>query len=180
MTVDRSQMDSSRLQHISPQQWQTIWQERGWINREVKTEDPDFIDPRGEEAYQRRFAEAFKENRVPNPSFFTNSPSAQEYIRNRDKRLFPGSFQDPKAQVPNPNFHHSIRSPDASQTPNNANSPGSSGGQDPSSPIGEPITNGHHPSDQQAIGKTAWPSQRGTNGPLEPQVGPAGPPRMLR
>ncbi|KAL9623017.1 MAG: hypothetical protein Q9160_002736 [Pyrenula sp. 1 TL-2023] len=164
---------------MSPQEWQHIWHERGWINQDIKMEDQGSFDDRGEEAYQRCFAEAIKENRVPNPSFFTNSPSAQAYIRNRDKRLFPGSNQDPNLQVPNPNFQRNARNSELSQAQSSPHSPASPVGQDPSSPEGEP-TNGHRPPGQRQAGDSKWPSQRRSNGPLEPQVGPVGPPRMLR
>lgn len=172
-------MDNGRPQHISPQQWQHIWQERGWINREVKIEDQDIVDDRGEEAYQRCFAEAIKKNRVPNPSYFVNSPSAQEYIRNRDKRLFPGSFQDPNARGPNPNFQASIRSSDDPEEQQDPTSPASSRELDPSSPMAEK-PNGHYQPVQHTASEKVWPKNRETNGPLEPQVGPVGPPRMLR
>ena len=86
----------------------TLWANRGYRHPPEDTRHSHVEDPKGEEAYQRCFAEAakLKPPRVPNAAFFENSPSAIEYLRKRDRELFSqneaGSDSDQRQR--NPNF----------------------------------------------------------------------------
>ena len=171
-------MDKFQPPAIPPPQWRNIWEERGW-NQAVKPDIQDAMDPRGEAAYQKCFEQALSDDRVPNPSFFTNSPSAQEYIRNRDRKIFSRSTLDPQQKLPNPNFKGAARSPESNPSLTNTHSPASSGGHDPTSPL-EERSKAQQATQPNSAGERAWPNQPSLSRPLEPQVGPIGPPRMLR
>jgi hypothetical protein len=66
------------------------WHARGYKPELANSRKAPNEDPKGEVAYQRAFAEAAKQHppRVPNPAFYPNSQSAQEYIRRRDETIF--------------------------------------------------------------------------------------------
>lgn len=69
-----------------------FWMERGY-RPEVAASKPRLgEDPRGEEAYQRAFLEAaqMKIPRLPNPSHYPNSSSAQEYMRKKSMDFLSG------------------------------------------------------------------------------------------
>lgn len=62
------------------------WTERGYRPDLAALQPRPDEDPKGEEAYQRAFAEAAKADppRLPNPVWYPNSESAQEYVRKRN------------------------------------------------------------------------------------------------
>jgi hypothetical protein len=66
----------------------------------------DHKDPTGEAAYQKAFADAakMKPARVPNADFYTNSPSAQDFIRRRDQKLFPPRSNATRETKPNVSY----------------------------------------------------------------------------
>ncbi|KAL9111676.1 MAG: hypothetical protein Q9227_003950 [Pyrenula ochraceoflavens] len=172
-------MDRYPPQHIPPPHWQHLWEERGF--KGIKVEDRDPEDPRGEEAYQRQFAKALQNNRVPNPSYYVNSPSAQEYIRNRDQELFKKAAPpNPEGKIRNPNFRTSAQSPESAQSLTNTHSPASSGSHDPTSPLEDRSKPPPRPGEMNAVSERPWPSQPSLSRPMEPQIAPIGPPRMLR
>lgn len=83
----------------------TLWASRGY---QQPSEETRIEDPKGEEAYQKCFAEAAKLTplRVPNAAYFENSPAAKEYLRKRDIELFshgPAASESDQRQR-NPNF----------------------------------------------------------------------------
>lgn len=81
-----SQGRSKRQQQPPPRDVRPFWVERGY-RPEIATSLPSpNEDPKGEEAYQRAFAETAKADppRLPNPQWYPNSASAQAYIRRRD------------------------------------------------------------------------------------------------
>lgn len=86
----------------------TLWASRGYREPPDDSRHGQIEDPKGEEAYQRCFAEAakMKPPRVPNAAFFENSPSAIEYLRKRDQELFSQSeaTSEPDQRQRNPNY----------------------------------------------------------------------------
>ena len=86
----------------------TQWASRGYRHPSEDTRHAHVEDPKGEEAYQRSFAEfaKMKPPRVPNAAFFENSPSAIEYLRKRDQELFSQheAAAEPDQRQRNPNF----------------------------------------------------------------------------
>ena len=79
-----------RIPGQAPSGMAQSWQERGYRGESANPNPSYKDDPKGEEAYQRAFEAAARQNppRVPNPHFYPNSPSACEYIRKRDQQLF--------------------------------------------------------------------------------------------
>jgi hypothetical protein len=78
------------------------WSKRGYVPPEQLTAS-DENDDKGEAAYMRCFHESSKIGRVPNASFFANSPSARAYLEKRDKELFPVKEVSDKP-IPNPDL----------------------------------------------------------------------------
>ena len=159
-------------------------------------------DPKGEEAYQRCFADAGKMNppRVPNAAFFENSPSATEYLRKRDRQLFSQretSF-DPEQRLRNPNFvpppKDARRATQGSLSPIGSTSQSvvSSGSQAAAHPSmtatrnikteGQPGTPTMQPADvtQRFADPQNYQGQAPAPAVMEPTFGPTGPGRMLR
>ncbi|KEF56309.1 uncharacterized protein A1O9_07890 [Exophiala aquamarina CBS 119918] len=66
------------------------WYIRGYRPEVANSKRSPDEDPKGEIAYQRAFADAAKQNppRVPNPSFYPNSPSAKSYIQKNAESVF--------------------------------------------------------------------------------------------
>jgi len=171
----------------------TLWASRGYRQPLEDTRQGQVEDSKGEEAYQRCFARAAKLDppRLPNASFFENSPSAVEYLKKCD--------QDPDQRQRNPNFvpiskdlhraHRSSHSPaeSASRPQSHVNPAGQAPG----------ITSAGAATDQGGQGRSAMPrppdtSQRFADPryhqgqslslptTLEPTFDPTGPGRMLR
>lgn len=61
---------------------------RGYRPELASVEISPTEDPRGEIAYQRAFVEFATRKRVPDPSLYPNSPSAQEYLKRKDEAIF--------------------------------------------------------------------------------------------
>jgi hypothetical protein len=169
---------------MSSQQIPTAWSERGYVPPE-KLNIKDDEDEKGEAAYMKCFHESSKIGRVPNASYFINSPTARAYVEKRDKELFPVKEVSSKA-IPNPDLpwwsnkkdesksHQSSISSTVSQ-PNTAHSaqipntmpiPSSQNGQPPAQPF---LPSAPVPMDQP---NTPWS--------MEPRTGARGPPRMIR
>lgn len=102
----------------------SAWEARGY-QQDLATDPTNFIeskDPKGEAAYQRAFAKAARQNppRVPNPEYYPNSPSAQEYIRRRNRNFFSNKGSQ---AIPNPAFYppipdiHRVKSADDRKLP---------------------------------------------------------------
>ena len=72
------------------------WRARGYRPDLALSRKSPSEDPKGEIAYQRAFAEAAKKKptRFPDPSFYPNSPSAQECIKRRDEAIFSRKKRD--------------------------------------------------------------------------------------
>lgn len=80
-------MSQARLKQESPlRDVRRHWFERGYRPELAALQPAPNEDPRGEQAYQRAFAEAAKADppRLPNPQWYPNSPSAQDYMRKRN------------------------------------------------------------------------------------------------
>lgn len=78
----------------------SAWSERGYVPPEQLNVNDDG-DDKGEAAYMRCFHESSKIGRVPNASYFINSPTARAYLEKRDKELFPVKEASGKP-IPNP------------------------------------------------------------------------------
>ena len=137
----------------------------------------DHKDPTGEAAYQKAFADAakMKPPRVPNADFYTNSPSAQDFIRTRDQKLFPPRSNATRETKPNVSYEPA--QPDIHRVARNALNGLA------------PNTNHTHPSPTTSHGgrhgahQNHDPRSNGVQPPpllMEPKFGPAGPDRKLR
>jgi hypothetical protein len=181
----------------------TLWASRGYQHPSEDTRHNQVEDPKGEEAYQRRFAEAakLKPPRVPNAAFYENSPSAMEYLRKRDQELFSRSeaVSEPDQRQRNPNFVPISK--DLHRASRSSLSPAESAShpQPLANPAGRAplaMTPGA-PTNQSgqaraSLPRTSDPSQRFADPrqfqgqapalpmTLEPSFGPTGPGRMLR
>jgi len=178
-----------------------LWASRGYRHPSEDTRHNQVEDPKGEEAYQRCFAEAAKLNppRVPNAAFFENSPSAIEYLRKRDQELFPTSetTSESDQRQRNPNFvpiskdlhrasRPSLSPPESASHPQSSINPASrapvsmSGGA-ATSQGGQVRTS--IPRTTDTSHRFADPRQYQGQVPpitMEPSFGPTGPGRMLR
>jgi hypothetical protein len=178
-----------------------LWASRGYRHPSEDTRHNQVEDPKGEEAYQRCFAEAAKLNppRVPNAAFFENSPSAIEYLRKRDQELFPTSEAAPESdqRQRNPNFvpisrdlhrasRPSLSPPESTSHPPSSTNPASRA---PVSMSGGAATNQggqarvSMPRTTDTSHRFADPRQYQGQVPpmtMEPSFGPTGPGRMLR
>lgn len=76
----------SKRQDPPPRDVRPYWVERGYRPEVAAIKPGPDEDPKGEGAYQRAFAEAAKADppRLPNPQWYPNSASAQEYMRKRN------------------------------------------------------------------------------------------------
>jgi hypothetical protein len=180
-----------------------LWASRGYRQPSEDTRHTQVEDPKGEEAYQRCFAEAakLKPPRVPNAAFFENSPSAKEYLRKRDQELFsqPEAPSEPDQRQRNPNFvpisrdlHRASRSSNSPAEPaSRQQSLVSLAGRAPGTMTAGPATNqggqagASIPRTLDTSQQLADPQQNQSQAPalpmtLEPSFGPAGPGRMLR
>ncbi len=169
---------------MSGQQIPAAWSERGYVAPE-KLDIKDDEDEKGEAAYMRCFHESSKIGRVPNASYFVNSPTAQAYVEKRDKELFPVKEFSGKP-IPNPDMpswfnrkeglknHHQSLS-DSVVTSDNV----------PPPPPSKTIT---LPSSQDAelhSQRIPRPAPMSLDQPhipwsIEPRTGASGPPRMIR
>lgn len=161
------------------------WSERGYVPPE-QLDIKDDEDEKGETAYMRCFHESSKIGRVPNASYFVNSPTARAYVEKRDKELFPVKEASGKP-IPNPDMpswfsrkeglknHHPFPSegtalsthvppPPPSKT---MTLPPTSQDVQPQSPSTPPLA-------------TASIAQPHIPWSIEPQTGARGPPRMIR
>ncbi len=178
------------------------WKDRGYRGMDEDIRPGQTEDPKGEEAYQRCFAEAarMKPPRVPNAAFFENSPSAMEYLRKRDRQLFSqtGASFDPEQRQRNPNFVPPPK--DARRATRGSLSPTgptlqsvvSSGSQAAAQPPitvarnikieGQPSTPTMQPADvnQRFVDPQYYQGQAPAPSVMEPTFGPTGPGRMLR
>lgn len=178
-----------------------LWASRGYRHPSEDTRHNQVEDPKGEEAYQRCFAEAAKLNppRVPNAAFFENSPSAIEYLRKRDQELFPTSeaASESDQRQRNPNFvpiskdlhrasRPSLSPPESASHPQSSTNPASKA---PVSMSGGAATNqggqarASIPRTPDTSHRVADPRQYQGQVPpitMEPSFGPTGPGRMLR
>lgn len=87
-----------------------------WIDRgyrpELATIDPSANeDPLGEEAYQRAFAVASRSNppRLPNPSYYPNSPSARDYLARKSGTVPASSSTSTSTSAERASNHHRLR-----------------------------------------------------------------------
>lgn len=74
---------------VDPLQMAQAQSRMGYRGPSVEPYAMDRHDPAGEAAYQKAFADFAKMNppRVPNAEFYTNSTSAQDYIRRQNQHL---------------------------------------------------------------------------------------------
>jgi hypothetical protein len=93
------------------------WQARGYDPRIAKSQRSPNDDPKGEVAYQRAFEEVAgkKPPRVPNPVSYPHSPSAQAYIKRRDKTIF--SARNERHEPASPPPETQPTTPTSSYTP---------------------------------------------------------------
>lgn len=181
-------MGKNRIKTPNPRDMTPVWEARGYRAESVESKsEPE--DPQGEEAYQKAFLSGakLKPPRVPNPEFYPNSPSAQEYIKKRDQQLFPGGDSvvrpPPRLDSPGapPSIHANRHATKSKQYPSARSSPSQSQINGPSSPgdFGQRSSSG---------GPVHSPTHFGPRTPngsrpplhLEPNAAPLGPPRMLR
>lgn len=87
---------------MSGHQIPAAWSERGYVPPE-QLDVKDDEDEKGEAAYMRCFHESSKIGRVPNASYFVNSPTARAYVEKRDKELFPVK-EISATPIPNPDL----------------------------------------------------------------------------
>jgi len=180
----------------------TLWVSRGYRHTAEDNRHGQVEDPKGEEAYQRCFAEAakLKPPRVPNAAFFENSPSARAYLSKRDQELFSQreAASEADQRQRNPNFVPISK--DLHRAPRPSLSPADSASQAQSlvGPAGRaPGTATTGQTNQSGQARTSIPrtpdtSQRFADPrqyqgqtpslpmTLEPSFGPPGPGRMLR
>ena len=181
----------------------TLWASRGYRQPLDDTKQGQVEDSKGEEAYQRCFARAAMLNppRLPNASFFENSPSAMEYLKKCDQERSSrrDAASEPDQRQRNPNFvpiskdlHRAHRaSPSPAESASRPQSHVSPAGQAPA------IATAGAATDQGGQGRSAMPrpldtSQRFADPrylqgqspslptTLEPTFNPPGPSRMLR
>jgi hypothetical protein len=137
----------------------------------------DHKDPTGEAAYQKAFADAANMNppRVPNADFYTNSPSAQDFIRKRDQKLFPPRSNATRETKPNVSYEPA--QPDIHRVARNALN-GAPPNTHHTNPSPTPSHGGRHSAHQNHD-----PRSKGGQPPpllMEPKFGPVGPDRKLR
>lgn len=176
------------------------WEERGFrVDLQAilqKTLNEPTPDPAGEEAYQKAFLTGFEQSgRVPNPEYFPNSPSAQEYIKRRDNQIFRSRHNGAQQRSPPPRA--GADSPGTSAILDRNRLDGSlnyqlhahSNGSSPSPMYGSQSAQ----SPRSLYEQPASPIQGSSQGSqhihqsrdrlplsLEPQAAPMGPPRMLK
>jgi hypothetical protein len=166
---------------MSGQQIPPAWSERGYVPPE-QLNLKDHEDEKGEAAYMRCFHESSKIGRVPNASFFVNSPTARAYVQKRDKELFPVKEVSGKL-IPNPDMPSWLSSKDVPKTDPQAMSEIAASVQ-PLPP--SQTTNGSAFNETLQLPLQAQPStlipssQRSIPWSIEPQTGARGPPRMIR
>jgi hypothetical protein len=169
---------------MSGQQIPPAWSERGYVPPE-KLDVKDDEDDKGEAAYMRCFHESSKIGRVPNASYFVNSPTARAYVEKRDKELFPVKEVSGNP-IPNPdmpswsNRKETLKNQFAPTTSsnvpfNNVQPP------PPSTNVSTPSPR----SSQKQSQHTPPPVQGSIDQPhipwsIEPRTGASGPPRMIR
>lgn len=169
-----------------PQDLSEAQQARGYRGMSVDIKHADIGDPRGEAAYQKAFADAAKLNppRVPNASFYTNSPSAKDFVAKRDRQLLgqngpvPASTKtkkNPAFAAPIPDMHRLARDASQGRAHSQSHSPGSATSHQVNDEYGNGVVRGA----QDFGSPRGFPGQ----GPpllMEPQFGPTGPAKMLR
>lgn len=102
-------MPKSKVDHAQAlRDVRASWESRGfradYLNAHQYEQDGD---PYGELAYQRAFAEAAKKEppRLPNPSHYPNSASAQSFLQKRNNAFY---NTRPVADTPNPKYESPI------------------------------------------------------------------------
>lgn len=170
---------------MSGQQIPAAWSERGYIPPE-QLNIKDNEDDKGEAAYMRCFHESSKIGRVPNASYFVNSPTARAYVEKRDKELFPVKELSGEP-IPNPDMPSWLNKKEGSKNQYPSVSeyvmPSGNGHLPPLSSKGTilPPSQELHPQPQQI----QPPASGGSDQPhipwsMEPRTGASGPPRMIR
>lgn len=158
------------------------WETRGFRADylAIRQNDKD-DDPYGELAYQRAFAEAAKKDppRLPNPSHYPNSPSAQTFLQQRTKEFFnsrPASdAPNPKYESPIPDYWRAREEPSTPQQPQQTVMPPPPPPPPPSQQAGFVQVNGNAYPQQSPTSSRTLPS------PMEPKMGaPMGPPSRFR
>lgn len=171
---------------MSRPQVPAAWSERGYVPPE-QLEIKDDGDEKGEAAYMRCFHESSKIGRVPNASFFVNSPSARAYVEKRDKELFPVK-EVSSTRIPNPDLPSWVS---RKEGPRNHFSSGSESQSPASNAHATPPAkdaNVQSPQEVRQQSQQISPSaptatdKAPTQIPwsIEPQTGARGPPRMIR
>lgn len=170
---------------MSNQSIPPAWSERGYVPPE-RVQGKDDEDEKGEGAYMRCFHESSKIGRVPNASYFVNSPTARAYIEKRDKELFPVKELSGKP-IPNPDMpawlnrkeglktHHSTTMESAIPTGSVQSSPPPKTTTMPSSPENHLQTQQLPPVPPPGAGDQLiipWS--------IEPRTGASGPPSTIR
>lgn len=169
---------------MSSQQIPPAWSERGYVPPE-HLEAKDDEDEKGEAAYMRCFHDSSKIGRVPNASFFVNSPTARAYVEKRDKELFPVKEVSGKL-IPNPDMPFWLSSkevPENHQPPVSESAGTSSNVQPlpPSKTVTIPSSEEAQQQSQQIPPPALIPmDQPHIPWSIEPQTGARGPPRMIR
>jgi hypothetical protein len=155
----------------------------GYRGPSVESYAMDSHDPAGEAAYQKAFADAAKMNppRVPNPTLYTNSPTAQDFIRRKDQELELIPSRAPNSQGKRetyPNVSYDPAQRDMHRVAREALNGHVSTTHHPQPSLTSSHASGRHTNQQ--------PHDSRSNGvqppPLlmEPKFGPAGPERKLR
>jgi hypothetical protein len=166
---------------MSGQRIPPAWSERGYVPPE-QLNLKDHEDEKGEAAYMRCFHESSKIGRVPNASFFVNSPTARAYVQKRDKELFPVKEVSGKL-IPNPDMPSWLSSKDVPKVDPQPMSEIAASVQalPPSQTTNGPPFNETLQLPLQAQSSTLIPSnQPSIPWSIEPQTGARGPPRMIR
>lgn len=166
------------------------WSDRGYVPPE-KLDRRDDEDVRGEAAYMRAFHESSKMGRVPNASFYVNSPTARDYIARKDKELFRARELSGKL-VANPDIPSWRREkespkmlpPASSARVHHQSSPSqaalSASAPSHIQPARAPISPTTNAFNSNSNGYATARSEWGMPSALEPPIQPSGPPKMLR
>lgn len=154
----------------------------GYRGPSVEPYAMDHHDPTGEAAYQKAFTDAakMKPPRVPNAEFYTNSPSAQEFLRRRYQELCPSRAKPNRETKPNVSY-------EPAQTDVHRAARNALNGDTSSNHHTSPSTTSSHSSHNSGGRHRAQPNHdpqpSGVQPPpllMEPKFGPAGPDRKLR
>lgn len=162
----------------------SAWSERGYVPPE-QVEVKDDEDEKGEAAYMRCFHESSKIGRVPNASYFVNSPTARAYVEKRDKELFPVREASDQP-IPNPDMPSWLnkKEPFKNHVAPVSESAITSSNAQPLSPSKTMTIQSSEdvpqPSQQIAPSVPVPIDQPHIPWSIEPRTGASGPPRMIR